>query len=52
MLGFRGETDPLMLEFRTALEGKRSQGSDVFLGLDFRKAEHTRRKETDRQQGP
>jgi len=45
MLGFGGKSDHLMLEFRIAEEGKMSQWSDIFLGLDFRKAEYTRRKE-------
>lgn len=40
-----GERDYLMLEFRIAGEGKRSQQSDVFTGLDLRKAQYTRRKE-------
>ena len=40
MLGF-GEK---MLEFRDSIGRKMSQWSDVFLGLDFRKAEYMRKK--------
>lgn len=40
-----GGSDLLMLEFRDSTGRKTSQCSDVFLGLDFRKAEYTRRKE-------
>lgn len=50
MLRFGGKSDHLILEFRIAEEGKMSQRSDVFLGLDFRKAEYTGRK-VDRQAG-
>lgn len=45
MLGSGGESDLLMLELRDSTGRKMSQCSDVFLGLDFRKAEYTRRKE-------